>query len=240
MLCNDLVDKDVMSEAIDLNVNECNTYIKSTCQSKSNHNVISLDMPPHANVDKISLKYLVKAPSFIPIRTYQKSDIESAEYINVGMLNFRSVNNKSMIIKYFIADNDFDIFLINESHIVPDDLFIKNYKTEIYPTQTCKDKHIIKQLVPFGYKIYHIPRIGSGGDNAIIFKKCLHCIPQRVYTGYKSFEYMEIVLKSPESMIRLILVYRPPPSSQISLLKICSFRNSPNISKDLLSQVVYH
>ena len=116
--------------------------------------------------------------------------------MSVALLNCRSINNKTMKIKDFIVDNDFDLFLINESHIVPDQVFIDNFDNDIYPTDTCKDRHIIKTLLPAGYKITHLPRIFAGGGNAMIYKKGLNLKTQKVCTKNRSFEYMEVLVKS--------------------------------------------
>ena len=151
--------------------------------------------------------------NLIRVKKCQENDINPAKLLSVGLLNCRSVNNKTMSVKDFIVDNDFDLFCITESFLEPDPTFIDNFRNnDVLPTDTCKHKHIIRELVPSGYKLLHFPMFSLGGGNAMIYKSSLQIKPQSVCTNILSFEYMEVLLKSCGEWIRLVLVYRSPPS----------------------------
>ena len=155
--------------------------------------------------------------NLIKIPTHPESDIHPSQCISAVLLNTRSVNNKSAIIKDFIVDHDIDLAFLNETWLVPDQKFINEYMDDMLPTDTGRDKHIIKSLLPKGYKIIHFPRIGSGGGNGVIYKDNLVIAPQKASTRQRSFEYMELLIKLEGNWLRFILVYRPPPSTENKL-----------------------
>ena len=105
--------------------------------------------------------------------------------IEVGLLNCRSVVNKALKIKDHIVDNDFDVFAINESWL-SSSLDDPDSKEVTLPGKSCKDKHVIKSLVPTGYKFLHLPRNGRGGGNTIIYKECIDIKPQhsKIYSSF--------------------------------------------------------
>ena len=64
--------------------------------------------------------------------------------------------------------------------------------------------------------MHHTPRPGRGGGIGFIFKNTLD-IKLQSTTYFKSFEYIECLLKSDGSWIRMIVLYRPPPSTRNKL-----------------------
>ena len=141
-----------------------------------------------------------------------QSDLVPAKLINIGLLNCRSVVYKTLAIKDHIVDNDCDLFAITESWLSPSSHPPLN-SGAILPGKCCRDKHVIKSLVPSGYKFLHIPRDRKGGGVALIYKEGIDIKPQECRI-YSTFEYMECLLKSNSRWVRLLILYRPPPSKE--------------------------
>ena len=76
-----------------------------------------------------------------------------------------------------------------------------------------KDKAVKKDITPAGFKFVHLPRpAGRGGGIGIIHKKQLDVRLQDI-TTFQSFEHMQLLIKSFGKWIRVIVLYRPPPSA---------------------------
>ena len=96
-----------------------------------------------------------------------------------GLLNCRSVCNKSIILKDYIVDRNFDIFAI----------------TETWLCSAHSDEVVIGDLVPTGYVFHHIPRETRGGGVGIMLKRSLDAEIHCTGTSYTSFEAIGIHLK---------------------------------------------
>ncbi|CAB3989706.1 Hypothetical predicted protein, partial [Paramuricea clavata] len=110
-----------------------------------------------------------------------------------------------MIIKDFVVDKDTDILALTETWLPPsgNDL-------------------IIGDLCPTGYSFLHTPRHGSiGGGVGLLFKESLN-IKRNVQEVFRSFEYLDSSFLN-FLHIRIIVVYRPPPSSANSLTSTLFF-----------------
>ena len=60
----------------------------------------------------------------------------------------------------------------------------------------------------------HIPRMDSqDGGVGFSYNKCYKIEKQDV-TSFLSFEYLEILLRSPTTVLRIGVLYRPPPSTE--------------------------
>ena len=81
--------------------------------------------------------------------------------------------------------------------------------------------HVVGQLLDLlpDYKITNQPRISRGGGLAVLSRSELTI---RAHTGapYASFEYMDLILTSGGMSIRVISIYRPPPSVKNKLSSI--------------------
>ena len=138
-----------------------------------------------------------------------------AKLASAFLLNPRSVNNKVDCVKDFIVTHDADFAFLVESWLFPSQKFIDEYSDQMLPVCTGRDDHVIRSLVPKGYKLLHLPRCNRlGGGVAMIFKSVIKVSPQLSSTGQASFEYMEVIVKCSSQSIRFVLVYRPPPSSE--------------------------
>ena len=149
------------------------------------------------------------------IRLLPESQIAPAKLFLVGHLNCRSVVYKTLAVKDYIVDNNLDVFCINESWLSPVDAEL-NDDGMCLPSKSCKNPHVVKSLVPKGYKFLHLPRSERGGGNALIYKDSINIKPQ-MSKRYISFEHMECLLKSNSKWVRLIVLYRPPPSVENGL-----------------------
>jgi exonuclease III len=117
------------------------------------------------------------------------------------------VRNKTDFIKDYIMDTDTDLMALTESWV----------------TNLDSDMYFINELTPPGYVFKHVPRDSNtqGGGVALLFKATLD-ITMVTVTPTQSFEYMEALLKISSKSIRIVIVYRPPPS-QANGLKMSTF-----------------
>ena len=94
-------------------------------------------------------------------------------------------------------DNKIDILAITETWLKSDD--------DCYFT--------IRDICPQDYVFNHIPRTtGTGGGVGLLFKKNLK-IKKLQTRIFRSFELMEVLLHTSSLTTRIVVVYRPPPSS---------------------------
>jgi predicted nucleic acid-binding Zn-ribbon protein len=109
------------------------------------------------------------------------------------------VCNKAQELADLISDNDIDLFLITETWL---------------SNSSDNNKIILGDLVPAGYKIVHVPRRkGRGGGVAIVYKESLNLDKvETIRDYYTSMELVEVLLKTGNDCIRLVVMYRPPPS----------------------------
>ena len=79
-------------------------------------------------------------------------------------------------------------------------------------TDTC----VRYDLTLTGCKKKHPRPIGKGGGVAIIHTSGL-IIPKRTTEMFRTFEHIECTLKTCKSSMRIVVVYRPPPSAKNGL-----------------------
>ena len=73
---------------------------------------------------------------------------------------------------------------------------------------------LLLHICPNEYVFIHVPRcIGSGGGAAILFRKNLRS-KQPSSTSFNSLEFVEVLLRTGSSITRIVIIYRPPPSSK--------------------------
>ena len=115
--------------------------------------------------------------------------------IHFSLLNTRSLKNKAALLHEYIVDHKVDIMALTETWLSPGD----------------NDKIEINETTPVGYVFKHVPRNTRGGGVAVVHRKSFD-LKSNVINKFKSFEYMDITLKSSSKSIRIIVLYRPPPS----------------------------
>ena len=136
----------------------------------------------HNNLITISRSPLV--PTFKPCKA-----------IDFCLFNARSIKNKAAEISEFVVDNNVDILALTETWLSPGDV----------------DNIIINEITPIGYAFRHVPRRNRGGGVALLFKKSLS-LKMKPTKRYSSFELIDTTMKFSATLLRIIVVYRPPPS----------------------------
>ena len=111
------------------------------------------------------------------------------------LLNTRSVRNKTTDIREYITEKHIDCLCITETWLTESD--------------TVK----INNMTPIGYTTKHQPREGGRvGGVAVVFKNSMNLMLSPKCVKSSTFEYMETIITSGSTSIRLVVVYRPPPS----------------------------
>jgi exonuclease III len=130
------------------------------------------------------------------------SHLKKVDYSGKGLtvcsVNAQSVRNKTDRLSDFIVDQDADICAIQETWLCKGE----------------KDRLTRANVVPNGYSLIDVPRSSgrNGGGVAVIYKSGLKVKHGRKNT-LSSFDYVELLL-SGSSVIRLVVVYRPPSTSK--------------------------
>ena len=121
----------------------------------------------------------------------------SKSLVHFCLLNARSINNKALVIKDYVVENDIDILAVTETWLKPSD-----------------DDHTIEELCPNGYIFKHISRGDTrGGGVGVLSKKALK-LTQVLTRHFTSFEMIRFNLACPsKASLEIILIYRPPPST---------------------------
>ena len=115
------------------------------------------------------------------------------------LLNSRSIKNKVDALKDYTVDHDLDIFALTETWL------------------TDCDNFSIGELCPTGYYFHHVSRKNSkGGGVGLLLKKRIQ-IKKQTEEKFRSFEYVDVIAKCSNGCIRIVNIYRPPPSKSNSL-----------------------
>ena len=105
--------------------------------------------------------------------------------------NSRSLRNKYIGVTEFLNSNNCDICFITESWL------------------KISDKGILAEVKDMGYNILFKSRKGrSGGGVCVLFKEYLDAQKCKLDTTYKTFELLEIVVKSQFGLFRVSTFYR--------------------------------
>lgn len=120
--------------------------------------------------------------------------------IDMVLINCRSVNKNGHKLKDYVVEKDCDLAAITETWL---------------PMDMDKADTIVKGACPKTYKMPHIPRQTgkNGGGVGLLHKRVLSIKPLNT-VHFDSFEYTELLLKHNSNTIRIIVVYRPPPSDE--------------------------
>ena len=133
----------------------------------------------------------------IPLRALP-AFVYRCQLCNFALVNARFIRNKTLMLNDFIVEHDVDIFAITETWLYDSDF----------------DDFFCSHIGPAVYNFFHNPRTTShGGGVAVLTKKPFKVVIQQL-ANFKSFEAYEAVLKSSGNYnLRLVNVYRPPPST---------------------------
>jgi len=121
------------------------------------------------------------------------------------MLNCQSVCNKPTTVHGHTIEHNLDLVAL----------------TETWLDGSEKDQKVIGDFSPPGYQFVQAPRKTTGGGIGLLHRSNIK-IGTKTLVKASSFEHMEIILKSWSPEVRIIILYRPPPSAKNGL-KISTF-----------------
>jgi exonuclease III len=149
--------------------------------------------------------------------------VNCSNYLNVHyqslkfcVLNARSVRNKTADILDYICECKLDVVGITESWLSSDDAAVRT------------------ELCPDGYKFLDHPRDGlRGGGTGLIYRDSL-CV-KKLDAGIKrSFEFSEWSVTTSSHKLRIVVLYRPPYSSEHNVPMSVFFNEFSNYLESLL------
>ncbi len=134
-------------------------------------------------------QHQVTSPVVTPLKHFNSQNQVKIK-LKAALWNAQSARNKTLQISDTIVEDDLDILFL----------------TETWLKQT-GDESTILDMLPNGYKIYHIPRpSGKGGGVAMIVRKNIHvdsCTPS---LELPSFEMIEIVITAGSNCLRAVCI----------------------------------
>ena len=128
--------------------------------------------------------------NLIYINTQEEANLKSSgKWINFGLLNVRSIKNKSVALHDFILDNKLDLLAV----------------TETWLSENQDESDIINSLTPNGYCFYSNPVDNRGGGTGVVIKSNIKLkkIKEKSFTN---FEHQEFVLKVGINVVRLLYI----------------------------------
>ena len=132
----------------------------------------------------------------IPLKSYNRLD-----NINLGMWNAHSMKNKSASICEMIFMNKLDVLTITETCLNQDGAHHLSILLD-----TLND-----------YQYVNLPRPSRGGGIAVLLRKGFEVGTNEHGLQYSSFEHLDLTIKIFDQTIRLITIYRPPPTTKNKL-----------------------
>ena len=132
------------------------------------------------------------------------------------LLNARSMRNKTSPIRDLVVEQDIDCLAITETWLRSD------------------DADVINKVCPTGYDFYHVTRGSKGGGVALLFKKGLPFERNSsIKRQFKSFEFTDLIMQRSSSALRIVIVYRPPPSKNNKCTVTMFFNEFPLLLENL-------
>lgn len=87
--------------------------------------------------------------------------------------------------------------------------------TETWLQGDISDQITVNDICPVGFVLHHLSRIGSrGGGDALLHKKRFKLKKLSADISYRSFEFTDCSIDYLSSSLRIVVVYRPPPSKK--------------------------
>ena len=136
---------------------------------------------------------------------------KSVPGVKLGVINCQSISGKLDFVFDHIKEYQLDIVALTETWLSSED---------------SKNKHVIDQCVAHGYSLHHSPHTSGrrGGGVGLLVSNAIKVTFKRIHVSplITSFELMEAVLTICSVSLRLIVIYRMPPS-KINGLKTGTF-----------------
>ena len=118
-------------------------------------------------------------------------------HLRFGMLNARSLRNKSTEFQDYVLEHKLDIVCVCETWLTPD------------------DDATVADLVPTGFTFKHQPRANRrGGGVGFLFRNELK-MSFSPHSGFNNFEMMSASVTSNSSSMDIVVAYRPPGPQSI-------------------------
>lgn len=128
----------------------------------------------------------------------------ATQLCSFGLYNCRSIRNKANLVKDYVVENEFDIFVITETWLHSDK----------------SDQISIGNSTPKGYSFKHISRQqGRGGGVGILYDNTLkvRLDSANMFSYIMSFEVMGMQINTSSQIPNIIVLYRPPNNASIEL-----------------------
>jgi len=139
--------------------------------------------------------------SLLPANVMESISTRSNNLLDLCHLNARTINNKSLVIKDYVVDNNINILAL----------------TETWQKPSSESDYAARDICPNGYVLTQQPRSkGNGGGVGLLYNSSLK-IEKQESKSFKSFELMEVLLHTNSSTSRIVIIYRPPPSTSNGL-----------------------
>ena len=121
--------------------------------------------------------------------------------VKLGVMNCQSIGGKLDFVFDHVKEYQLDIVALTETWLSNED---------------SNNKHVIDQCVAHRYILHHSPRTSGrrGGGVGILVNNAIKVTFRRIHVSPQitSFELMEVVLTICSISLRLIVIYRMPPS----------------------------
>ena len=123
----------------------------------------------------------------------------AATHLIVGLWNVRSAVNQALGVNDLIVESDLDALYLTETWLME-----------------AGDDVSIGEMTPPDFSFLYRPRLsGRGGGVAIMFREHVK-VGLCKYRSFSSLENIEVCVTRGKQTIRLVCVYRPPPSARNS------------------------
>ena len=110
--------------------------------------------------------------TIIPCKPIERRKTLAIRPVHFCPINARSVNNKTLVIKDFVAEHGIDLLAV----------------TETWLQKEIDNGFIIRDLCPTGYSFHHVSRsdVARGGGVGLLFRSCFNIKPQSCRNFFRS------------------------------------------------------
>ncbi len=135
----------------------------------------------------------------------------------LGIVNARSIKEKTDELKEYMVQHDIDTLAVTESWLTPSDSKARG------------------DLEENGYSLQDIPREDRTGGGVATLSKSNICVRKLPYKRMRSFEYMENIVTINSASVRLLIVYRPEVDAKKKKIPVSLFFSEFSKIMDVVS-----